>query len=214
MNSPSHRPKLIERIREAAATWGFFQVINHGVPVSVLDDTISSVRAFHDLPLEVKSKYYKRKEERGVMFASNHDLFRAGAACWRDTLQAWLGPEPPEVEEIPEVCREEVIAWGSHATAVTERLMELLSEGLGLESGKFKELSFSESKLFVGHCYPYCPQPDLTVGSGSHTDAGILGILIQNQVPGLQVKHGDVWVDVKPPLHGGLIVNVGDILQV
>ncbi|GMN74081.1 hypothetical protein TIFTF001_052303 [Ficus carica] len=213
MNSPSHRPKLIERIREAAATWGFFQVINHGVPVSVLDDTVSSVRAFHDQPLDVKSKYYKREEGRGVMFASNNDLYRSGAACWHDSLQAWLGPEPPEAEEIPEVCREGVIAWGSHATAVAEKVMELLSEGLGLESGKFKELTFSESKVFVGHCYPYCPQPDLTVGITAHTDPGVLTVLMQNQVPGLQVKHGDVWVDVEP-VHGGLIVNVGDFLQI
>ena len=91
--------------------------------------------------------------------------------------------------------------------------MELLSEGLGLQSGKFKELTFLESKVFVGHCYPYCPQPDLTVGITPHTDPGVLTVLVQNQVPGLQVKHGDVWVDVEP-LHGGLIVNVGDFLQV
>ncbi|GMN39443.1 hypothetical protein TIFTF001_008683 [Ficus carica] len=76
-----------------------------------------------------------------------------------------------------------------------------------------KELSFSETKLYVGHCHPYCSEPDLTVGSVSHTDSGVSTILIQNQVPGLQVKHGDVWVEVEPPLHGGFVVNVGDFLQ-
>ncbi|GMN39441.1 hypothetical protein TIFTF001_008680 [Ficus carica] len=37
-------------------------------------------------------------------------------------------------------------------------------------------------------------RPDLTVGITPHTDPGVLTVLMQNQVPGLQVKHGDVWV--------------------
>ncbi|KAK9985851.1 hypothetical protein SO802_030802 [Lithocarpus litseifolius] len=91
--------------------------------------------------------------------------------------------------------------------------MELLCEGLGLEAGKFKELTFLDARVLVGHCYPYCPQPDLTVGITSHTDPGVITVLLQNHVPGLQVKHGDEWVNVKP-VPGGLIINAGDFLQV
>lgn len=212
-NSSTHRPKLIQQVKEAAKTWGFFQVINHRVPISVLDDTMAAIKAFHELPHGEKSKHYKREESRGVMYASNNDLYRTEAASWHDSLQVWLGPDPLEVEEIPEICRNEVVAWGVHATEVAEDVMELLSEGLGLEAGKFKELTFSKGKALVGHCYPYCPQPDLTVGITSHTDPGFITVLLQNHVPGLQVKHGDAWVDVKP-LPGGLIINVGDFLQV
>ena len=70
-----------------------------------------------------------------------------------------------------------------------------------------------ESQVLVGHCYPYCPEPDRAMGFASHTDAGFLTVLMENQVPGLQVKREGVWVDVKPQL-GGLIVNVGDFLEV
>ncbi|XVE96396.1 hypothetical protein REPUB_Repub02eG0218000 [Reevesia pubescens] len=35
----------------------------------------------------------------------------------------------------------------------------------------------------------------------------------KNQVSGLQVKHGEEWVDVKP-LQGSLIINIGDLLQI
>ena len=70
-----------------------------------------------------------------------------------------------------------------------------------------------DGRVLVGHCYPYCPQPDLTVGITPHTDPGVITVLLQNHVAGLQVKHGDEWVNVKP-VPGGLIINAGDFLQV
>ncbi|XP_054779945.1 1-aminocyclopropane-1-carboxylate oxidase homolog 4-like [Prosopis cineraria] len=206
-------PKLVQQIREAAKTWGFFQVINHGVDVSVLDETIAAIKAFHDQPQHVKAKYYKREEGRGVMFASNNDLYRTDAASWHDSLQAWMTPEAPKAEDLPEICGREMLAWDSHAKGVAETVMELLGEGLGLDRGKFKELTFSESRAIVGHIYPYCPQPDLTMGITPHTDPGIITVLLQNQVAGLQVKHGHHWVPVNP-LPGALIINVGDMLQI
>ncbi|GFY97894.1 hypothetical protein Acr_12g0004350 [Actinidia rufa] len=123
-----------------------------------------------------------------------------------------MSPEPAKAEDIPAVCRREVVEWDHHAKKVAEAVMELLAEGLGLGAGKFKELTFSDARVFVGHCYPYCPQPDLTVGITSHTDPGIVTVLLQNQIQELQVRHGEEWVDVKP-LPGGLIFNIGDFLQ-
>ncbi|KAA8516745.1 hypothetical protein F0562_017057 [Nyssa sinensis] len=213
LKSHLDRPKIVEQIREAARTWGFFQVINHGVPVSVLDETIAAIKKFHEQPTEVKAKHYVREEGHGVMYASNNDLYRSKAATWHDSLQVWTSPEPAKVEDIPAVCQREVVEWDMHAKNVAETVMELLCEGLGLETGKFKDLGYTDTRVFLGHCYPYCPQPDLTMGIISHTDYGVLTVLLQNQVQGLQVKHRDEWVDVKP-LHGGLIINIGDFLQI
>ncbi|KAL6138343.1 hypothetical protein ACLB2K_063626 [Fragaria x ananassa] len=209
----THRAGIVEQIKLAASTWGFFQVINHGIPDSVLDETLKAVKAFHDQPHEVKAKFYKREEGKGVMYASNNDLHRAKAASWHDSLQVWMGPQRSAAEEIPEMCRSEVVTWDVYATKVGETVMELLSEGLGLESERFKELTFSDGRVIVGHCYPYCPQPDLTVGITSHTDPGIVTVLLQNHVPGLQVRHQNEWVDVKP-VPGGLVINIGDLLQI
>ncbi|PKI47050.1 hypothetical protein CRG98_032589 [Punica granatum] len=213
INSIADRPNIVRQVRDAAKSWGFFQVVNHGVPAPVLDDTINAIRGFHEQPHENKAKYYKRQEGQGVMFASNNDLYRTEAASWHDSLQVWMGPQPPVSEEIPEVCRREVIAWDGHAKGVADKVMELLSEGLGLEPGMFRELTFSDARTLVGHCYPHCPQPDLTLGITSHTDPGIITVLLTNRVPGLQVKHEDDWTDVDP-VPGGLIINIGDFLQV
>ncbi|XWS59431.1 hypothetical protein CRYUN_Cryun08bG0121200 [Craigia yunnanensis] len=118
-----------------------------------------------------------------------------------------------KVEDIPEILRKESLAWDCCANKVAEDVMELLCEGIGLESSKFKDLTLSGERLFVGVYYPYCPQPDLTLGLTPHTDPGTITVLLQNQVSGLQVKHGEEWVDVKP-LSGALIINIADLLQI
>ena len=50
-------------------------------------------------------------------------------------------------------------------------------------------------------------------GVGPHTDFGVLTVLCQDAVGGLQVEdlNGD-WVHA-PPIEGTLIVNVGDLLS-
>ncbi|CAH2042871.1 unnamed protein product [Thlaspi arvense] len=124
--SGEYRPKIVEQVRGAARTWGFFQIMNHGVPVSVLDKTIAAEKAFHELPMEVKAKHYVRDE---------------AAVSYMDVAGAGEG------ENTPVVCRREVLEWDGHAKKVAEAVMELLSEGLGLERGKFKELTISDTRL-------------------------------------------------------------------
>ncbi|XP_022745785.1 1-aminocyclopropane-1-carboxylate oxidase homolog 4-like [Durio zibethinus] len=215
ITSQAHRPKLVQQIKEAASEWGFFQVINHGIPVSLLEETIEAVKSFHEQPKEIKAKYYSREERSSMLYSSNNDLYRAKAATWHDYLQIWMSPkeQSAKVEDIPEILRKESLEWDCCAKKVAEDVMELLCEGIGLESSKFKDMTLSGARLFVGIYYPYCPQPNLTLGLTSHTDSTTLTVLLQNQVSGLQVKHGEEWVDVKP-LPGALIINIGDLLQI
>ena len=63
--------------------------------------------------------------------------------------------------------------------------------------------------------YPARPAPaDLPVqwGVGEHTDYGLLTMLWQDDVGGLQVRTDDGWLDA-PPLPGTFICNVGDMLD-
>ncbi|CAO2834986.1 unnamed protein product [Amaranthus hypochondriacus] len=203
---------VVDKIREAAGKFGFFQVIKHGISVSLLDEVVKRVKEFHELQAEERMKYYRRDMETGVNYFSNVDLFVSKAASWRDTLQLRLGPTMAQADAIPHVCRNEIIEWNKEATQLAEKLMGYFSLGLGVKEDKLKELSCGEGRVMVGHYYPYCPEPNKTIGIASHTDPGILTVLLQDQVGGLQVKYDDKWVNVKP-VHGALVINVGDLLQ-
>ncbi|KAF8040125.1 hypothetical protein BT93_B2372 [Corymbia citriodora subsp. variegata] len=209
----ARRPSVVAEVGCAARELGFFQVVNHGVPQEVLDRTVAAVKAFHEQPAEAKARIYRRNLETGVSFLSNVDLFLSKAASWRDTLRIRLGPKLADVEEIPEVCRNEVLEWNQQVQRLGGILLGLLSEGLGLSPGKLQELMCLDSRTIVGHYYPYCPQPNLTVGLTSHADPGVITVLLQDQVGGLQVKRSDGWVDLTP-VPGALVVNIGDILQI
>ncbi|PNT15814.2 hypothetical protein POPTR_010G107500v4 [Populus trichocarpa] len=213
LEDSNRRSAVVDKVGRACREFGFFQVVNHGVPLEVLDRTIGGIKGFHELPTEEKMRWYRREMGSGVSFLSNVDLFHSKAASWRDTLQMTLGPNLPELEEIPEICRNELVDWNQCAKQLGELLMELLCEGLGLNAGKLKDLTFLDARTMAAHYYPYCPQPDLTVGIMSHTDPGVLTVLLQDQIGGLQVKHGEGWVDVKP-VPGAIVINVGDIMQI
>lgn len=73
-----------------------------------------------------------------------------------------------------------MIEWNTEVKQLAERLMALLSEGLGLSANRLKDMSCIERRLMVGQYYPYCPEPDKTVGITAHTDLETLTILLQD----------------------------------
>ncbi|KAF7133013.1 hypothetical protein RHSIM_Rhsim09G0090500 [Rhododendron simsii] len=128
-----------------------------------------------------------------------------------------VSPIPPNPSYIPEVVREELLEWNEEVERIVKRVLGFLSEGLGVEEGRLKEMTCLEGRTMVAHYYPYCPRPDLTYGLTSQTDPGVVMVLVQNEIGGggggLQVKFGEEWVDVES-MEGAVVINIGDILQI
>ncbi|KAK9109764.1 hypothetical protein Sjap_017824 [Stephania japonica] len=204
--------EIVSQVRRAAETWGFFQIVDHGIPVEILDEMLQGVRKFHELPKEERSKYYTRNASKGIVYNSNFDLYTAPAANWRDTIACFVTPVSPNPDDLPREIRDTLKEYSKQIMKLGVALFELLSEALGLNPSHLNDMGCSEGLVFAGHYYPKCPEPELTMGTSKHSDNDFLTVLLQDQLGGLQVHFQDEWIDVTP-MHGGLVVNVGDLLQ-
>ena len=94
------------------------------------------------------------------------------------------------------------------------RLYAAISASLGLEEEYVKKALGEQEQHMAVNFYPKCPAPDLTFGLPAHTDPNALTILLMDQqVPGLQVLKEGRWIAVNPHPNA-LVINIGDQLQV
>ncbi|XP_073158994.1 1-aminocyclopropane-1-carboxylate oxidase homolog 1-like [Henckelia pumila] len=211
-NYPLRRRNVVDRIRDASGTWGFFQVINHGIGVSVLDEMLAGTRRFYEQDNEVKKEWYTRDGMKTVVYNSNFDLYRAASANWRDTTYCNMAPMIPNPEELPEACRDIMIEYSKHVKKLGRLLFQLLSEALGLDPNHLNNIGCSDGLAILYHYYPACPEPELTLGASKHADYDFLTVLLQDNIGGLQVLCYDQWIDITP-VPGALVINIGDLLQ-
>ncbi|KAG5560323.1 hypothetical protein RHGRI_003574 [Rhododendron griersonianum] len=203
---PIRHKEVLEKVREAAETWGFFQVVSHGVSESVMEEMREGVRRFFGQENEVKKQWYTRDWKRPFFYNSNFDLYGAPSTNWRDTFNCSLAPVAPNPEDLPSPCRHILLEYSKEIQNLGNTLFELLSEGLGLNPNHLKEMECTEGLVILGHYYPECPQPELTMGTSQHADDDFLTVLLQDHIGGLQVLHQNQWVDV-PPTPGALLVS-------
>ncbi|XP_039067847.1 1-aminocyclopropane-1-carboxylate oxidase homolog 1-like [Hibiscus syriacus] len=210
---PGTRRKIVDKVKSASESFGFFQVVNHGIPVSVLEEMKDGVLRFFEQDLEAKKKFFTRDySSKSVVYNSNFDLYSSPAANWRDTLFSFMAPNPPMPEELPEVSRDIMMEYSNQVMQLGYLLFELLSEALGLQPNHLKDMDCAKGLAMLSHYYPACPQPELTLGTTKHSDNDFLTVLLQDHIGGLQVLHESQWVDV-PPTPGALVINIGDFLQ-
>ncbi|KAL8171395.1 hypothetical protein V2J09_023199 [Rumex salicifolius] len=214
-SSGDRRSKIIKQILDASESWGFFQLVNHGIPLDLLDRLIQGARLFHEQDPELKKLFYSRDPMKMVKFNSNYDLFRSNIANWRDTLTVltqFTGHLDPT--ELPNLCRDVILEYASEASKLADSLLDLMSEGLGLTSAENQlgGMECTKGWASVYHYYPSCPAPDVTLGATKHTDPSFLTVLLQDEIGGLQVLHQNKWVNVHP-VPGALVINIGDLLQ-
>lgn len=93
--------KLASEIGNACRKWGFFQVINHGVPLELLDKIKVAAKAFFDQPVEEKRKV-KRDEVNAMGYHESEHT--KNVRDWKEVFDFLINdpsflPASPETED-------------------------------------------------------------------------------------------------------------------
>lgn len=205
------RKATLEKIEDACQNWGFFEVVNHGIAHELLD-TVERL---------TKEHYRKCMEKRFKEAVASKELenVQAEVMDWESTF--FLRHLPTSnISEIPDLSqeyREAMKEFAQKLETLAEDLLDLLCENLGLEKGYLKKAFYGSRGPNFGTKvanYPPCPKPELVKGLRAHTDAGGIILLLQDdKVSGLQLLKDGLWVDV-PPMRHSIVVNLGDQLEV
>ena len=224
--SSSAAREAVDAIAGACRDWGFFQVINHGVPQDLIDATWCETTRFFYQPQSVKDSIMRTRENPWGYY--NNELTKNQ----RDKKEVFDyttdGDDPiyrsnnrwPRMEGPFKATMRE---YRDAVTRLSLSLLEGFCVGLDLPADfMHKDFESGHTGFVRLNYYPvndpmaasnieHLPIADL--GVHHHTDAGALTVLLQDDVGGLQVFKDGLWHNVLP-VPGAFVINTGDMMQV
>ncbi|CAK9140639.1 unnamed protein product [Ilex paraguariensis] len=209
------KAELIQKIIKASQEFGFFQVINHGVPEELMRNALMVGAEFFDMPAEEKASFYSEDPKKSCRLYTSIDYVREKVHFWRDTFRHPCHPLEDHVKDWPEKPARYREVVGSYAVEVRKLgmwLLDLICEGIGLKPG-YLGSGLSQVQLMALNHYPPCPDPSLTLGLPKHSDVNLITLLNQGEVNGLQVLKDERWLAVEP-VTNVFVVNIGHMLQI
>lgn len=217
---------VADALHRASKDVGFIYVANHGISEMLIRSTREAALSFFHLPEDRKSQVAVSDKHRGYLGQGGAKMQTGAKSDLKESfIFGYEGTDGVTPEDhplrganrwpdvVPEV-RRQALAYFEAAHAVAHHLMRGFAIGLGKEADFFlQKAAMPMSRA----SFVYYPPQDARMGPdqfgvGPHTDFGVLTVLCQDDVGGLQVEDaGGEWVTA-PPIPGTLVVNVGDLL--
>jgi isopenicillin N synthase-like dioxygenase len=230
--------QVIDDIREACLSTGFFQLLGHGVSPSLQASAFEAAAKFFALPFDAKmalsAKWNSGYKGYDVMASQSYqtnvlpDLkegFVTGSDLSPDDarIQAkrfFAAPNLwPSTDLLPrEEFREPVEAYYKAMTKLCDMVLDLVAATLPHGPHIFDDFRAPDPAcpLRLLH-YPPTPAEDSKkrqLGSSAHTDFSAITLLLQDEHEGLEVQDQSTgeWVLV-PPNKDGYVINLGDMMH-
>ncbi|XVF79352.1 hypothetical protein PTKIN_Ptkin14bG0214900 [Pterospermum kingtungense] len=221
LDGPDH-DQVVKEIVRAAETVGFFQVVNHGVPVDLLESLKDTAHNFFSLPPEKKAVYLTGATPSPlVKYGTSFVPEKEKALEWKDYISMQYTNDAEALQHWPIEIRDVAFEFLRTSIGMVRNLLEVLLGNFGVKPEDPKIDALIQKKMVNMNYYPTCPNPELTVGVGRHSDMGTLTVLLQDGIGGLYVKveenidigQEEEYIEI-PPTPNALVINVGDMLQI
>ncbi|KAF7816772.1 flavanone 3-dioxygenase 3-like [Senna tora] len=210
-NDPHQRSLALEYLGQACHHYGFFYLVNHGIPDKVLDNLFKGISEFFDpMMLEERRALYSKKDPmdriRWVLNSSSGEN--------REYLKVNSHPNyhfPPNPSCFSEVLGE----YHKEMRKIVVGLARAVSKSLGFEEDYIEKAFNLKSGFDVSAMNLYPPNhiSKGEMGLAEHTDPGFIITLVQNVDGGFQIlSHHGKWINVHIPPHA-ILIQLGDHLE-
>ena len=225
----AERNEAAWQIAAACKENGFFYITGHGVSETLQERLEQLSREFFAQDESMKMKISMAKGGRAWRgyFPVKGEL-TSGKPDLKEGL--YFGSELPATDprvmmelplhgknlfpKHPAELKATVLEYLQALTQTAHALMRGISLSLGLDADYFHK-RYTADPLLLFRIFHYPAQKPTTQqqwGVGEHTDYGLLTILKQDAVGGLQVKSQGAWIDA-PPIANTFVCNIGDMLD-
>ncbi len=226
------RKAVAWEIHKACRDTGFFYVKNHGVPPDLMARHLELSRAFFSLPAEVKAEVAVSKSSctRGFEAMAAQTLDEGSPPDLKegflmgvdlpldhpDVVGGVPNTGPNQWPADPPAFKRQFNEYMGYMVRLGSHLMRCIALSLELPESYFDE--GLADPLYIGRLLHYPPHPANAafnqLGAGAHTDWGMLTLLLQDDVGGLEIENaaGD-WIKA-PYVQDAFIINLGEMMPV
>ncbi|XAR66842.1 Codeine 3-O-demethylase [Bertholletia excelsa] len=216
-SSTSAQEELV-KLQSALSFCGCFQLINHGMTSSFLDEVSEVAKRFFALPMDEKQKYARTVDDVEG-YGNDSVLSEHQSLDWMDRL--YLNVSPEDIRKLrfwpenPENFRKVLHEYTVKLAELNKIILMAMAVSLNLEETCFlKQYGKRATMVARYNFYSPCPRPDLILGAKPHADGSAITFLLQDkEVKGLQVQKDGQWFWV-PIIPHALLINVGDQIEI